>query len=438
MSTLFSTRLITFSQSLSSYQCDCDIHSSTQMISSQHASTEIAIAYLELTPTCNNRCVGCGNVFISNKLARKMKIDTAPLSIPEWRKILDKLAPRINHLNITGGEPTLYKHFVEFINLINEYRFKLTLFTNARWRKPQETVKTIAQLEGLKGLLISLHGKDAVTHETFTLISGSHNETIENIKSAINADISITLCSVITRYNYAQIRDIYQLGEELGVPRVVFNRYIGLPQDDCAPTTDQFKQALIEIEAMRVEGASVKLSVATPQCFHPTSTIGCEAGNSFITVDPWGNIKPCNHTSMTLGNLCCDSLDEVIDSKELEYWRNFIPTNCYRCSAFTICGGGCKAEAMLNQTNQDSLIQLPFLPKDKTEFLVLPDNLRPTTTTTHFDYDDFFDGIDCQTRHILTNSLDGAATLKELGVKYGQNMLNLIGTMYKEGVVEFM
>jgi len=218
----------------------------------------LSTIYIELTAVCNNRCIGCGNIFIDNKLTRKTNSDGSALSISEWQDIIDKLALSITSFNITGGEPTLYEQFGEFMTLLDECEAKFMLFTNARWHKPKKIVETLCKLNGLKGLLISLHGKNAATHEAFTQIPYSYDETIKNIKSAIDAGISVTTNAIITRHSYYQIREIYHLGHELGVKEVVFNRYIGLLEDDCMPTVEQFKRATTEIENLRVSGGVIK------------------------------------------------------------------------------------------------------------------------------------------------------------------------------------
>ncbi len=437
MSNLSFTKLITFPQSSASNDCDCACNYQKHHTPNLFPLATLTTAYLELTPACNNHCLGCGNVFVADKTTRKMENAAAPLPIAGWRQIIHKLLPHIDRLNITGGEPTLYKHFTEFTHLLDEYKLSFTLFTNARWRKSEIVVNTLNQSRQLKGLLVSLHGQNAPTHEAFTLVSGSFDETVKNIKLAIRAGISVSLCSIITRYSYAQSRAVYQLGQELGARQVVFNRYVGRPKDDTAPTPAQLKQALIDIEAMRVQGAAVKSSVTVPQCFHTTSATGCGAGEAFITVDPWGNVKPCNHSPLIIGRLGYDSLEKIMASKQLAYWRNLPLAGCKDCSALAICGGGCRAEAMLNQNSHDSLMGRPFLPEDKTNFLILPDYLQPVVTR-NFAGEDFVDEVDLQLQDVLLTSLNGAVTLQDLGIKHGQKALDLIGAMHQQGVVEFV
>ena len=437
MSHLIFTKLITITTSSLTADCDCDCDCASNI--PPHSTATPTAAYLELTPACNNRCVGCSNVFISDKPTRKMETATAPLDIAAWRIILGKLAPTVERVSITGGEPTLYKHFDEFVALLDEYSLRFTLFTNARWHNAVTTVAALRQTPHLNGLLISLHGAEAAAHEAFTLIDGSYHETLENIKRATAAGLPVTLSTIITRYCYDQSQAIYELAQTLGVQRVAFNRYVGLSTDDSASSPQQLKQALIDIERLRLQGANVKLTVTVPQCFHPTSATGCGAGETFVTVDPWGNVKPCNHTPMILGNLLYDSPAQVMASPQLDYWRNLHPAGCNDCAAQSICGGGCRAEAMLHQSPGDTLIQGPYLADEAsyTKFFVLPDYLHPIATHP-FTADDLVAEIPHSIRQALSTSLHGSLTLKELGHRHGQEMLDLVGTMHQEGVVEFV
>ncbi len=423
--------------------CDCDClgRAPTWSKSSSppyalNPPTTLTSAYLELTPACNSRCVGCSNVFINNKLTRQMEQSTAPLNVSVWREIIHKLSPHIKRLSITGGEPTLYRHFDNFINLLDEYDISYTLFTNARWLEPRKTIQTLKRAKGLRGLLVSLHGKDAATHEAFTMTPGSFDETLKNIHLATQSGISVTQNCIINRYTYAQSRQIYQLGKSLGVHKVVFNRYIGAVDDDCAPLPEQLKHALIEIEAMRVAGKAVKLSATVPQCFHPSAATGCGAGESFVTVDPWGSVKPCNHAPLILGNLRYDSLQTIMSGSQLDYWRNLLPSSCQSCSVYNICKGGCRAEAMLNRNQGDSLIQTPLSPKEDADLLLFPDYLRPLLTQP-VDADAI--AQDCGVPfEEWVNTLDGSITLKDLGSAYGQRSLDTVGKMYKFGYVQFV
>lgn len=162
-----SLKLITFMQNSTANDCDCYSTATSPKILANTYPFHLSptTAYLELTPACNNRCLGCSNVFLTDKPTRHIEIAQAPLNIAQWRTILSKLAPQIDHVSITGGEPTLYKHFAAFTNLLAEFNLSFTLFTNARWYNPAHVIQALSQTNHLRGLLISLHGQDALTHE---------------------------------------------------------------------------------------------------------------------------------------------------------------------------------------------------------------------------------------------------------------------------------
>ncbi|GEM_PF-5513965 len=169
---------------------------------------------------------------------------------------------------------------------------------------------------------------------------------------------------------------VHQLSQTLDVPRIAFNRFVGLPQNDGLPTPSQFQEALTTIESLQAGGAKVKLSGVVPQCFQATATTGCGAGKNFVAVDSWGKVRPCNHAPLILGDLRRESLAEIMANSRADYWRNLTPTDCYGCAKLAECGGGCRAEAMLNQLPTDSLMQRPFVAEDKIGGLMPQNVLR--------------------------------------------------------------
>jgi radical SAM protein with 4Fe4S-binding SPASM domain len=87
----------------------------------------------------------------------------------------------------------------------------------------------------------------------------------------------------------------------------------------------------------------------------------CAAGSqrAYYTFDPLGNLRPCNHTDIILGNLSESSFKNLINTKPNQVFTRAIPPFCSDCSRRAECQGGCKASA---QVCYGSLIaQEPFL-----------------------------------------------------------------------------
>ncbi|MBI2264326.1 MAG: SPASM domain-containing protein, partial [Armatimonadetes bacterium] len=82
------------------------------------------------------------------------------------------------------------------------------------------------------------------------------------------------------------------------------------------------------------------------------SNFGCIAGNTFIHVDPHGNLYPCQYLEspdFAAGNLFTSSLRHVWDTAPIfRVFRTFEGNpKCLSCELFANCKGGCRARPIL-------------------------------------------------------------------------------------------
>lgn len=332
-------------------QCDC------ACISDAHQGIPCPYPvyyYLELTPSCNNLCPGCGNVFFGEGTRQHLP---SPLPPAAWQDILLQLQPHARRLRITGGEPTMHPEFENIVLWIGELGIPFVLFTNGRWQDADGLLALLGKAPQFQGFLVSLHGATPKAHETFSGVSGSFQETVSNIQQAVSKEFSVSISTIITHQNYQQIAEIVQLADTLGVSRVVFARYLGKEIPTISPADGELKIAIREIEAWRAKGAKVRFGNCIPQCFHPSSSTGCLAGIAFCTIDPWGRIRPCNHSHLIVGDLLNDSVEECWHSAKMRYWRALVPEQCQSCAEFARCHGGCRAIAQQRGQDRDPLIQ---------------------------------------------------------------------------------
>lgn len=309
---------------------------------------------LELTALCNNRCPGCGNTFAGSRKTR------AAMPLDQWMSILDKVAPYTRRLKLTGGEPTLHPQFEQIVRAVAERGMIFTLFTNARWQDPEHLISLLLDTPQCAGLLISLHSADAESHEAFTSIAGSFDETVRNILRAADAGLRVHTNAVLTRHNHRQVESIVDLSQSLGAERAIFNRYIGRALPGFELSLPELTQAIHKIERIKQESDRARFGSCIPLCFADSSSTGCLAGIAYCTIDPWGNVRPCNHAPQIAGNLLTGSLSATWYSETMQAWRNLVPNECENCDAFATCHGGCRADAVLKGCNRDPLITMPI------------------------------------------------------------------------------
>lgn len=338
------------------YYCKCDCMTPHTIPKDIPALFKPAVAYLELTQYCSNQCAGCPFQ------KRDSDADCVPyLDFSAWKYIIDKLSPSVQRVQLTGGEPTLHPEFIRIAEYLNQKRISFIVFTNGRWYKPLTLLQNLKRLQYFDGFLISLHGPDADTHETFTRASDSYSETLKNIKLAVENKISTAASTVLFRQNIDSLLETYQVSKSLGMSHLVYNRYIGLAPKNIRLNNDQLAAAVHTIEHSIQNGANVRFGNCIPQCFTKSSSSGCMAGSAFMSIDVHGNVKPCNHSSLSCGNLLENSLLETWDSNEMNFWRQLLPTKCQSCSEFSNCHGGCRAEALRVPNGLDPLIFKPAL-----------------------------------------------------------------------------
>jgi radical SAM protein with 4Fe4S-binding SPASM domain len=125
---------------------------------------------------------------------------------------------------------------------------------------------------------------------------------------------------------------------------------------DAVPTRQQLLEALASAELVASEyGAAVAVSVPVPPCLAEPSDYPhlhfayCPRGNedSYYTISHDGLMRPCNHSSVILGDLRRRRFAEVVNSDRTRaYWASE-PKECAGCThpLRATCRGGCPAAA---------------------------------------------------------------------------------------------
>ena len=75
----------------------------------------------------------------------------------------------------------------------------------------------------------------------------------------------------------------------------------------------------------------------------------CAAGTerAYDTLDPLGNLRPCNHTPTILGNLLEAPFADLVAAERMAAFVKARPAFCDPCALRDTCQGGCKAAAQV-------------------------------------------------------------------------------------------
>lgn len=426
-------------------QCDC----ACRMVESEEPVLLKAPVsfYLELTPSCNNRCHACGNVFVEQGTDRRLRDLASPLSVAEWEQILTKIRPFTHRLKLTGGEPTLHPGFDSIVALVANHRLPFTLLSNGRWSEPERIVQLLKRVPVFQGLLISLHGPSPESHEAFTCVDGSFIGALSSVRMAREAGLPVNLSCVITHHNWNQVAEVVEMAQGLGASGVIFNRYLGHHAAGLTASAAELRSAVHTITRLWATGHNVKLGNCVPQCFAHTGQAGCLAGLAFFTIDPWGKVRPCNHAPLVAGDLLHEPVEQIWHSPHMAHWRSLTPSQCTDCSLVTSCQGGCRAQALILGRDADPLIDCPSGPAT----VPLPTELtfyaQARPMASYVNRAEAFGAILISgnrlypVRHDMEGVLDmlnGQFTLEQIDAAHGANGLSLVGSLFQHGMLQFM
>ena len=164
---------------------------------------------------------------------------------------------------------------------------------------------------------------------------------------------------VATRLNLDELYETIKLAFAFGSRGMMLNRFNPGGRGrrhlkDLLPTAEELNAALEIANAAAEEfDFPISCSIAMPPCLidhrkYPRLTFGfCAAGTerAYYTLDPLGNVRPCNHTPTVLGNLLRESFAAIIAPARLAHFVEAVPQFCDPCALRDTCQGGCKAAA---------------------------------------------------------------------------------------------
>jgi AdoMet-dependent heme synthase len=356
----FEVSLVDFPQPVSNRlasreQCNCDCACTPLQATQRQQALSLPTAfYLELTSWCPNRCMGCGNIFIDR---RERQRNGADMNWEDWKTVLQAIAPSATMVRLTGGEPTQSPHFDRIVQFLEQHAIPFAVLTSGSWPNPQKLLASLSSKAQFQGFLISLHGATARQHELFTQVTGSHQTALHSIQQATEAGMDVSVSAILLQSNLGQLRELADTALAHGAKNIIFARHIGQTVSEITLDDGKLLQAVEEVLALQHHGYPVKLGNCIPQCFHENPSTGCTAGLTFCTVDPSGNLRPCNHSKTVVGNLFMHSLAELWDSKKLKDWRAMVSSACSACSAYARCAGGCK---VMYEDGRDALMTGPL------------------------------------------------------------------------------
>ena len=290
-------------------------------------------ATIEMTYSCNERCIHCYAHYPNSK-------DENTLTSETYHYFIDQLYESgAMHIAFTGGDPFMNPIFPEVYKYSREKGFVCDIFTNGiHLAQNDALLNDIADMRP-RALFISIYGSTPEMHDNITQTHGSFEKTIKTIKSLKAKGIAIVLNIMILKNNYADYQRIINLAEDLEVEYrtsmslIYRNDSNASPMDYFIGNKENAKSIIKSIKNM--------YSIDKPINNTNHSEYLCGAGVSSICLSPDGTVYPCVSLKIPLGNILNDTLKDIWFGKTRKdllsklKWQNTI--KCTSCKYKTAC-----------------------------------------------------------------------------------------------------
>lgn len=270
-------------------------------------------------------------------------------------KALDETSCR--HVTITGGEPLLRPDLTQILDLLAERDVHVTLISNGRLLTEAAVVGLIERGVDMFELPLLSHQRE--THDLLSGKPGAFDAVLAAMARIRYHRGQFVSVFVATQVNVSDLHDVIKMAFAFGASALMLNRFnVGgrgrAHVDELLPSVEQVRQMLAVANAASAEfDLPISCSIAIQPCLidldaYPNLSFGfCAAGTdrAYYTLDPLGNVRPCNHTPTILGNLFEEPFADLIAPERLASFVEAVPEFCSACRLRITCQGGCKAAA---------------------------------------------------------------------------------------------
>lgn len=336
-------------------------------------------AMIEPTYRCNIRCQMCPFLpLLSDSSAFDNRGEE--ISVSEIMDVV-RLIPHVSLVTLTGGEPLLRGDFIDIVSSIAQ-RNKISIVTNGVLLE-RDLARALVALRsrafldrGFFLLFFSIHGPAAI-HDQICQIKGTWQRAINGIRRVQQEKQRrrspyplISFNSVITRWNYHALGEVFQVAEQLGVDFCNFslrtyslfpNRFgkdrVDFEQaasKDFSPTTVEDRDAFdarvlaeqLDSLVARARESRVKLSFL-PRGTTPADVLGYytveekRGMEDFSCFSPWwrflltayGDVTSC--PNFFVGNIRDGNIREIWNNQHQRRFRRMLrqglPSFCSKC-----------------------------------------------------------------------------------------------------------
>ncbi|MDA8407981.1 MAG: 12,18-didecarboxysiroheme deacetylase [Deltaproteobacteria bacterium] len=338
----------------------------------QFSKDKKPVVVWNVTQRCNLKCVHCYSRSEDKKYLNELSTD-------EGIQLLDDLARFGSPVVLfSGGEPLIRPDILKLIQHATVSGMRAVLSTNGTLI--DERMATKLKDIGLSYVGISLDGLQEV-HDSFRGVAGTFERVLRAINNCKAAGLKVGLRFTINKRNFQEIDGIFNLVDDLQIPRICFyhlvyaGRGADLMKEDLDHEQTRKVVDLIIDRTMALHGKGMNVEVLTvdnhadgPYIYlrllkeNPDRAgqvlellqmnegnssgrgIGCVSWDGTVHADQfWRHHSFGNIRHSPFSKIWTNPNDELM--QRLKQKKNFVRGRCASCKWLDICGGNFRVRA---------------------------------------------------------------------------------------------
>jgi 12,18-didecarboxysiroheme deacetylase len=338
----------------------------------QFSKDKRPVVVWNITRRCNLKCVHCYAQADDRKFSDELTTD-------QGRALLDDLAQfGVPVILFSGGEPLVRRDLPELAAYAVEKGMRAVISTNGTLITPK-TARNLKDI-GLSYVGISIDGMQDV-NDRFRGVKGAFNAALAGIENCQDAGIKVGLRFTINKFNVGEIPAIFDLLEEMDIPRVCFYHlvYAGrgselVNEDLCHAETRKAVDLIIDRtrrlhekgkpkEVLTVDNHSdgpylyLRLLKENPERAREVLEllkmnegnntgrgIGCVSWDGNVHADQfWRHYSFGNVKDRPFSEIWTDTSDPLM--QRLKDKKKYVKGRCAACRWLDICGGNFRVRA---------------------------------------------------------------------------------------------
>lgn len=262
----------------------------------------------------------------------------------------------LTNVALSGGEPLLREDLPELAADLQGLGVNVVVITNGRLITPEllDRIPRDVKFE------VTLLGYRPEQHDRLAGVR-AFDEVVNGLGLLASRQREFVMAFVATRENALHVRRTMELGIALGAQAMLYNRvnlarHTMAQAEQLVPPKELLAESLRQADgAAREYGFQVAVSVPIPPCIvdpsdYPSLHFGwCPRGGdeAYYTVSVDGHLRPCNHSSLRLGDLRRERFAAMTGGTAAAAFWAEEPEECRSCQhpLKDRCRGGCPAAA---------------------------------------------------------------------------------------------